>query len=108
MTDKERRASKYLPFDSLKGLKEQIELEDERAKNFIHPVLSEDEKAAMDFTLFDCYSRNKVITISYFENGSYKQYSGIIEKIDIINKQITLIPRKRFTIDSIYRIIAGD
>lgn len=108
MTDKERRASKYLPFDSLKGLKEQIELEDKKAKSPIIPILSEDERTAMDFTLFDCYSHNKAITISYFENGRYKQYSGIIEKIDIINKQIILIPRKRFTIDLIYKVIARD
>ena len=79
MNDRERRASKYLPFDSLKGLKERINQEDRQNKKGI-PTLSEDEKLEMNYILFDCFSRNKAITISYFENGRENSFSGVIQK----------------------------
>ncbi|MDE7213499.1 MAG: YolD-like family protein [Anaeroplasmataceae bacterium] len=105
MNDKERRASKYLPFDSLKGLKERIEQEDRRKLTLDLPILSEDEKLEMNYILFDCFSRNKAITISYLENGRTNSYSGVIKKIDLINKQIIFLPKKKFSMDSIYKIV---
>ena len=105
MNDKERRASKYLPFDSLKGLKERIEQEDRRKLTLDIPILSEDEKLEMNYILFDCFSRNKAITISYLENGRTNSYSGVIKKIDVINKQIIFLPKKKFSMDSIYKIV---
>lgn len=105
MTDRERRASKYLPFDSLKGLKERIEQEDRRKLSLDLPVLSEDEKLEMNYILFDCYSRNKAITISYLENGRTKSYSGVIKKIDVLNNQLIFLPKKKFSLDRIYKIV---
>ncbi|MDE5856531.1 MAG: YolD-like family protein [Anaeroplasmataceae bacterium] len=105
MNDKERRASKYLPFDSLKGLKERIEQEDRQKYIQELPVLSEDEKLEMNYILFDCYSRNKAITISYLENGRTNSYSGVIKKIDVLNKQIIFLPKKKFSLDSIYKVV---
>lgn len=106
MTDKERRAAKYLPFDSLKGLKEKIAKEN--SLNTLHefPMLSEDEKEEMNLLLFDSYSRNQVITISYYENGKFKIYSGVIEKIDVVNRQVILLPKKKFDINYISKISA--
>ncbi|MDE7263042.1 MAG: YolD-like family protein [Anaeroplasmataceae bacterium] len=105
MNDRERRASKYLPFESLKGLKEQIEIEDQFNKISSLPILSEDEQLQMNYILFDCFSRNKAITISYFQNGFLCKYSGVIQKIDILNKQIIFIPKKKFSMDTIYEVV---
>ena len=66
MTDKERRAAKYLPFESLKGLKEMIDLEDRSQLINQGPSLSEDEQMEMNFILFECYSKNQAITLLYF------------------------------------------
>ncbi|MDE6655607.1 MAG: YolD-like family protein [Anaeroplasmataceae bacterium] len=104
MNDRERRASKYLPFDSLKGLKERINQEDRQNKKGI-PTLSEDEKLEMNYILFDCFSRNKAITISYFENGRENSFSGVIQKIDVLNKQIVFLPKRKFSMESIYKVI---
>lgn len=104
MNEKERRASKYLPFDSLKGLKERIALEDLKSQKKRLPKLSEEEKLQMNYILFDCYSRNKALTIYYFENGKMFNYSGVIHKIDVLNKQIVFLPKKKFSMDCIYRI----
>lgn len=108
MTDKERRAAKYLPFDSLKGFKERLAKEEEKLLKIDPPVLSEDEKMAMDFILFECFSQNLAVTISYYEDGNLKCYSGVIEKIDILNKQIYLMPRRRFGIDYIFKVALKD
>jgi len=104
VTDKERRAAKYLPFESLKGLKEMIDLEDRSQLINQGPSLSEDEQMEMNFILFECYSKNQAITLLYFENGIYKEYSGVIQKIDVVNRQILLLPKKKFQLDYICRI----
>lgn len=105
MNEKERRAAKYLPFDSLKGLKERIEQEDRKKYFYEPPFLSEDEKQEMNYMLFDCYSRNQAITITYFENGKPNSFSGVIQKIDVLNKQIIFLPKKKFSMESIYKIV---
>ncbi|MDE6407736.1 MAG: YolD-like family protein [Anaeroplasmataceae bacterium] len=105
MNDKERRASKYLPFDSLKGLKEKIEQEDRKKLIYELPVLSEDERQEMNYILFDCYSQNRAVTISYLENGRTNSFSGVIQKIDVLNKQIIFLPKKKFPMESIYKIV---
>lgn len=104
MTDRERRAAKYLPFESLKGLKEMIQAEDEKHLVSQKPNLSEDEQMEMNFILFECYSKNQAITLLYYENGIYKEYSGVIQKIDVVNRQILLMPKKKFQLDFICRI----
>lgn len=70
------------------------------------PALSEEEKMEMDFTLFDCYSQNKVVYISYYQNGTICSYSGVIENIDVLNKQIILLPKRKFFIPNIISVIA--
>ena len=81
MNDRERRAAKYLPFDSLKGLKEAIDLEDHKSNGKLKlPTITEEDKLQI------------------------LEYSGVIKNIDVLNKQITLLPKKKFSIDSIYRL----
>lgn len=101
MNDKERKASKYLPFDALKGLKEAINLEYSENQKREFPLLSEDQLLNIDEIIFECYSLNKPINISYFEDGDFNEYSGVIERIDYINRQIVLIPKRRFSINRI-------
>ncbi len=103
MNDRERRASKYLPFDSLKGLKEAIEKEDTLYKNK-RPQISEEEKLQMNLILFECYSKNKAIKIHYYTEGKMMEYSGVIQRIDILNKYIVLLPKKKFHMEDIYQI----
>ena len=104
MNDRERRASKYLPFDSLKGLKEAIEQEDYRVQKRKRPYMSEEEKFQMNLILFECYSKNRAIVLYYYEKDALKEYRGVIKKIDVLNRQIILLPKKKFSLDDIYRI----
>lgn len=104
MTDKERRVSKYMPFDALKGLKEEVEKKNKKIFKEQFPELSEEQKQEMDEILFECYSRNKIIVFSYYEDGVFNLYSGVIKKIDLINKQLYLIPKKKFLLDRIKEV----
>ncbi len=104
MTDKERRIAKYLPFDALKGLKENIEKEDNNLLYEERPFLSDDELLEMNGVLFDCYSKNQAIIITYLEKGMIHHYSGVIAKIDILNEQIILLPKRKFNIHHICNI----
>lgn len=105
MNNRERRASKYLPFESLKGLKEQLALADQFNRTSMNrETLSEDEKFEMNVILFDCFSRNQAVTIFYYKDGLPQNFSGVIQKIDILNQQIIFLPKKKFSIDTIYKI----
>ena len=92
MNDRERRAAKYLPFDSLKGLKEAIDLEDHKSNGKLKlPTITEEEKLQMNLILFECFSKNRAIRLFYLEEGELLEYSGVIKNIDVLNKQITLL-----------------
>ena len=101
MNEKDCRAAKYLPFDSLKGWKEELRQKEKKKKKQPFPILSDEQKDQMDVTLFECYSQNKAILISYYENGTFVSYSGVIENIDVLNGQIILLPKKKFFMDRI-------
>lgn len=61
-------------------------------------------KSSLDLELFNCYSHNKVIKFSYYEKGVINDYSGFIEKIDVLNKMLIIIPQRKFHIDNIIEI----
>ncbi|MDE7100542.1 MAG: YolD-like family protein [Anaeroplasmataceae bacterium] len=72
MAEKSRK-NQYLSIDT----KNKMLLEEK------FPIISETEKLSMNDILYECYSQNKAITISYFENGTFHHYSGVIAKIGI-------------------------
>lgn len=59
----------------------------------------------MNNILFEYFSNNKTITISYIKNGILNYYSGIISKIDILNKIIIFLPRKKINMERICSIV---
>lgn len=105
---KRSRIAKYLPFDSLKGLKEKIYECDNDVYKISMPQLSDEQKEEMDYVIIKCYSGNRIINISYYENGDIKSYSGVINKIDFINKKIILYPKKKIDIDLIVNIFSEE
>ncbi len=59
----------------------------------------------MNNILFEYFSTNKAITILYIKKGIVNYYSGIISKIDVLNKIITFLPRKKINMENIYSIV---
>lgn len=96
---KEKNAVKYFSVDKNKSIVKDSQ-ENVRVRQ------SEEDLSNMNNTLYECYSKNKIVTISYFENGSYHHYSGVIAKIDVLNSQIILLPKKKFNLQDINKITA--
>ncbi len=54
------------------------------------PVLSEDQKMAIQERIFEAYNNQEIITITYFKGGNMYNIEGIIEKIDINARKIVI------------------
>jgi hypothetical protein len=54
--------------------------------------------------LLKLYSQNKLIYISYLENGYKSDISGMIKNIDFVHKEIVMVPSKRIPILNILNI----
>jgi hypothetical protein len=54
--------------------------------------------------LLKLYSQNKLIYVSFLENGYTNDISGIIKNIDFVEKEIVMIPSKKIPIFNIIKI----
>jgi hypothetical protein len=54
--------------------------------------------------LFRIYSQNKLLYISYLENGYTNNVSGMIKNIDFVKKEITMISSKKIPFLNILNI----
>lgn len=87
--------------DIIKNLNECISYVNEKNSNIQYPNLSNDDKESIDFILLEHYRESKIIALSYREKGKIKSYVGIIDRIDLIHKEIFLIPKKRISFSMI-------
>lgn len=98
------KAARYLPFDALKGLKESIGMIDDNKNKINKPHFSEDELYDMDVTMMRCYGNRSIVTIEYITNGVKESESGVIEKIDLVDKALIIHPKKKIYINNIIGI----
>jgi hypothetical protein len=54
--------------------------------------------------LLKIYSQNKLIYISFYENGFTNNFSGMIENIDFVEKEIVMVPLKKISFLNILNI----
>ena len=86
-----KKASRYLAFDALKGLKKSIRDSEEFIVKQKFPNISEDNKNEMDLVLYKSYLRKEAIYISYYYKGKIKTICDIVCKIDAVNAKISLM-----------------
>lgn len=98
------KAARYLPFDALKGLNESIGAMNFNINKIEKPILSEDELHDMDVTMMRCYGSKSLVTIEYISNGIKECESGVIEKIDFVDKALIIHPKKKIHINNIIGI----
>lgn len=85
---KDRGIIKWLPFDALTGFRESInKLTKSRSKKVI-PILSDDQILDLNYKIDEALSLNKEINLMYYENGFYKEVSGLITKVDLYERII--------------------
>lgn len=85
--DKANRAKQFMPFDALTGFREAL-----REKEKLYEVkkdLSEEKKMELDYRL-QTVNRLDEISITYYDDEAYKNIIGKVEKIDFINKCLTI------------------
>lgn len=88
MENKDFRAKQFLPFDALKGFYEAIGYENIIRKN--KKVLSEDIFNNLNKKISSIHKGDN-ITIKYYFNFDYVETTGIVKKIDNINKKIYIL-----------------
>lgn len=83
--DKANRAKQFMPFDALTGLREALR-EKEKLRE-VRKELSEEQRMELDYRLQTVNILDE-ISITYYDNETYKNIIGKVEKIDFINKYL--------------------
>ena len=94
------RLSQFLPFDSLKGFKEEIakkEIIEVEKPELSEDIIEEINNILQQITKFDD------VSLVYFKNGKYIQMQGIVTKIDSTNKYLQVV-KEKILFENIYKI----
>ena len=83
-------SSKWNPFNAVApGSMMVKDVLDEKDKVDM-PILSEDQKMALQEKLFDAFNNQEIIKIKYFKAGKFYIIEGKIDKIDVNSHKIIL------------------
>lgn len=104
MTDLTQRAHIFSAFDALKGFRELLK-EKER---IVVPkrILSEDDLEVLNRKIHEV-KPGMILTIVYFDNGDYVQFTGRVAKIKL-DEQYVQIVKKKINIKSIVDLQADE
>jgi len=98
------RARQFMPFDALKGLKEEIR---KREKIKVpKKELSPDGVEMLEYKLQQV-KKGMMIKVIYFANNEYLALEGMVSNIDIIEHKITIV-KQAIPIKDIYDITGED
>ncbi len=96
--------SKLMNFEPIKDLNESIAYVHEKNSKLEYPRLSEDKLESIDSILLNCYRESKLISITYRNKGKIASYTGMIERIDLIYRELFLSPKKKISFQMIVGI----
>ena len=85
------RAKIFSPFDALKGLQDALRLQEKIAENKVE--LGEDRELELNKKISSLVKGDNV-TIKYYYGIEYIETSGIVKKVDDVNKNIQLLSTK--------------
>ena len=88
---RQERVKQFMPFAALKGYEEAL-----RKKEKIVVAksdLSEDYKEVLDRKLMQV-RKNDIITVIHYHKGEYLKTTGMVSKIDLTSRNITLVNTK--------------
>lgn len=85
------RAKQFMPFDALKGLQDALRLQEKIIENKIE--LGEDIEIELNKKISSLVKGDNV-NIKYFYGIEYIETSGIVKRVDEINKNIELLNTK--------------
>ncbi len=86
---------KIVSFYGIQNLNECIQYVNEKNSKMVYPNLTEEEKESIDSILLDCYRESRIISLSYRDKGKILSYTGMIDRIDLIYRELFLLPKKK-------------
>ena len=75
------RAKQYLPFDALRGLREELALREERHTRTERKELSETQQQELSLAL-SSLKKGDGVSVTYYAQGHYVVLDATLEKID--------------------------
>ena len=100
------RAKQFLPFDALKGLREELESREEKMSRVPRHDLTEERMEELSAELSRLYKGCK-ITMTFYRAGHYYELTGSVSNINIIYKYL-LIGEEKVFFDDIYSLSLVD
>lgn len=100
LNDKEFRAKQFMPFDSLKGLREALKEKEEILVE--KKELSEEQYNDLNMTLHTIH-KGDIIEVVYYKNNKYIKLEGYVTKINIDLRYIQIVQEK-ISFDNLYMI----
>jgi|SRR5690625_4386834 len=101
---KDRGIIKWAPFDALVGFNEMVSNYIKSKNKIERPVLLEDKLNELDYILKEAFQFKLEVEVKYFEKGFIKKTVGIINKIGILNKKITISNHLSLNVENILNI----
>lgn len=95
-----KRAEQFIPFDALKGFKEEIRKREKVLVDKI--VLSDEDERKLNYYLSQI-KKGIEVKVVYFKANEYIELKGIVTYIDELNKYIKIVKTK-IEIDNILSI----
>ena len=96
------RAKQFLPFDALKGLREELESREEKMSRVPRHELTEERMEELNAVLSKLY-KGCEITMKFYRAGHYYELTGTVVNINPIYKYI-LIGEEKIFFDDIYSL----
>ena len=95
-----QRAKQFSPFAALRGFEDALYLKEKPFSE--KPEFSEEMFDELNSAFFKA-EKNKKITVTYYSDGEFIDYTGIVTKKDFFNRTIT-IDKNIFLLDDILDI----
>lgn len=85
------RAKQFLPFDALKGFREALR---EKEKVLVSKIILSKEEAETLSKKIAQIQKNDIITVVYYDDGSYIELEGKVAKIDFNFKSVIIVKKE--------------
>ena len=104
--NREERAKQFMPFDALKGLREELSARERAALRRDRRELFEEEAERLSASLL-VLTRGKAIGVQFYDNGYDRSVSGEVLAVDTVFSRLSLLcdgERLVISFGDIYRL----
>lgn len=102
MANRVNRAAQFMPFDALKGLREELKAREEKILRVEKADITDEMAEEISSKLCQIQKGSK-IALTFYYNGHYVDIDGIVSNIDGIYKYLVIGEEKIF-FENIYKL----